>query len=51
MCCGILINDYALQLEEAVVDGDQEEDNSTSNFSELLLRFSDYLEQPRRYER
>ena len=33
MCCGILINDYALQLEEAVVDGDKEEDNSTNTIS------------------
>lgn len=47
MCCGILINDYALQLEKAVVDGEHV-------FSELLLRFSDYLRvknNHRRYER
>ncbi|ESQ42380.1 hypothetical protein EUTSA_v10012688mg [Eutrema salsugineum] len=37
--------EYALQLQETVVDGDTEEDNSTNMIGELPLRFSDYNNQ------
>ncbi|CAH2069400.1 unnamed protein product [Thlaspi arvense] len=37
--------EYALQLQEAVVDGDLEEDNSTNMIGELPLRFNDYNNQ------
>ncbi|XP_010455405.1 PREDICTED: probable receptor-like protein kinase At5g59700 [Camelina sativa] len=34
--------EYALQLQDAVVDGDPEEDNSTNMIGELPLRFNDF---------
>ncbi|EOA12908.1 hypothetical protein CARUB_v10025884mg [Capsella rubella] len=34
--------EYALQLQEAVIDGDPEEDNSTNMIGELPLRFNDF---------
>lgn len=34
--------EYALQLQEAGVDCDQEDDNSTNMIGELPLRFNDY---------